>query len=147
MTAIKLSSSTPTGGPATRRRTGWAVSALPAAFLLLDAVLHMLRPDAVVQSFADLGYPVDLALPLGMLEAVCLAVYLLPRTAPLGAVLLTGYLGGAVSAHVRVHDALLSTTLFPVYLGAALWAGLWLRDHRVHALTTSLTRPEPLPLD
>lgn len=135
MTSTELSSPATTGVPVTRSRTGWAVTALPAAFLLLDAALHVLRPDAVVQSFTDLGYPVDLARPLGMLELVCLALYLLPRTAPLGAVMLTGYLGGAVSAHARLHDAMASTTLFPVYLGAALWAGLWLRDHRVHALT------------
>ncbi len=131
MTSTDLSS--PTTSVA-RRRSGGALTALPAAFLLLDAVLHLLRPDAVVQSFTDLGYPVDLARPLGLLELVCLALYLLPRTAPLGAVLLTGYLGGAVSAHARLQDALLSTTLFPVYLGIALWAGLWLRDHRVRSL-------------
>ncbi|MEO6879470.1 MAG: DoxX family protein [Mycobacteriaceae bacterium] len=144
MTSTDLSSLTTTGSSGARRRTGWALTALAAAFLAVDAVLHVVRPDAVVQSFTDLGYPVDLARPLGLLELVCLALYLLPRTAPLGAVLLTGYLGGAVSAHARLQDALLSTTLFPVYLGLALWAGLWLRDHRVHLLTTSPTRPAPL---
>lgn len=147
MTSTDLFSLTTAGGSTARWRTGLAVSALPAAFLLLDAVLHVLRPDAVVQSFTDLGYPVGLARPLGVLELVCLTLYLVPRTAPLGAVLLTGYLGGAVSAHARLHDAWLSTTMFPVYLGAALWAGLWLRDHRIHALTTrraDATRTPPL---
>ncbi len=91
----------------------------------------------MVQSFADLGYPIELARPLGVLEPICLTLYFVPRTAPLGAVLLTGYLGGAVSAHARMQDPLLSTTLLPVYLGAALWAGLWLRDHRVRVLTTA----------
>lgn len=81
---------------------------------------------------AGLGYPVSLARPFGVLEVGCLAVYLLPRTAAVGAALLTGYLGGAVSAHARLEHPLIGSTLLPVILGALLWAGLWLRDERVH---------------
>lgn len=94
MTATDLSSPSPTTTSSTaRRRTGWALTTLPAAFLLFDGVLHLPRPHAVVQSFTDLGYPVGLARPLGVLALICLTLHLLPRTAPLGAVLLTGYLG------------------------------------------------------
>jgi hypothetical protein len=117
------------------RRVGLLLSGVAASFLLLDGALHLLRPDAVTRAFTDLGYPVALARPFGALELLCLAIYLVPRTAPLGAVLLTGYLSGAVSAHARLQDSLLGSTLFPVYLGALLWSGLWLRDRRVHALT------------
>jgi hypothetical protein len=120
--------------PTASRRTGLVLTGAAAAFLLLDGVLHLVRPHAVLQAFTDLGYPAGLSRPFGLLELVCVGLYLFRRTAPLGAVLLTGYLGGAVSAHARLQDPLLSTTLFPVYLGAAVWAGLWLRDRRVHAL-------------
>ena len=81
-----------------------------------------------------LGWPVSLAIPLGILLLSCLALYAIPRTAVLGAILLTGYLGGAVATHVRVADPLFSHVLFPVYVGAMLWGGLYLRDARLRAL-------------
>lgn len=125
----------PAATSSTPRRVGYLLSSVAGAFLLFDGVLHLIRPDAVARAFTELGYPIGLARPFGVLELLCLAAYLIPRTAPIGAVLLTGYLSGAVSAHARLQDSLLGSTMFPVYLGALLWAGLWLRDRRVRALT------------
>lgn len=118
------------------RRVGRLLSGLAGSFLVFDGVLHLLDPHAVAQAMTDLGYPVSLARPFGVLELGCLTLYLMPRTAAVGAALLTGYLGGAVSAHARLEHPLLGSTLFPVLLGVLLWAGLWLRDERVRALTT-----------
>ncbi|MCW2778023.1 MAG: rane protein [Frankiales bacterium] len=114
-----------------RTRTAWGVTALVALFLAFDGVTHVLQVQAVTDSFRDLGYPDGSALGIGVVELVCLGLYLLPRTAPLGAVLLTGYLGGAVAAQLRVEAPLLSTALFPVYTGVLVWGGLALRDRRV----------------
>ena len=120
---------------ATRRsRTGRVVTALVAAFLLFDAVIHVLDIPVVQEATAALGFPVGSAVVMGLVEFACLALYLVPRTAPLGAVLLTGYLGGAVAAQLRIEAPLFSTLLFPVYLGVLVWLGLWLRDARVRAL-------------
>jgi hypothetical protein len=122
---------------ATSARTGRVISLLGAAFLLFDAVIHIVAIDPVVDSFAQLGFPTWQALPIGVVELACVALYAIPRTSILGAVLLTGYLGGAVCAHFRAESPLFSTTLFPVYLGIAIWAGLYLRDARVRALVRS----------
>jgi hypothetical protein len=118
----------------TATRAGQVISLLAVAFLLFDAVIHLLAIEPVAESFRELGFPGWQALPIGVLELACLALYAIPRTSVLGAVLLTGYLGGAVCAHVRAESPLLSTTLFPVYLGIAVWAGLYLRDEKVRAL-------------
>jgi hypothetical protein len=115
-------------------RTGIVVSLLAALFLLFDAVIHILAIDPVVESFRELGFADGAALPIGLLELALVALYAIPRTSVLGAVLLTGYLGGAVCAHFRVDSPLFSTTLFPVYLGIALWVGLYLRDPKVRTL-------------
>jgi len=124
----------PTRAGTRRSRTGRVVTALVAAFLLFDAVIHVLDLPVVQQAMSALGYPPGAAVPIGLIELACLALYLVPRTAPLGAVLLTGYLGGAVAAHLRIEAPLFSTLLFPVYLGVLVWVGLWLRDARVRAL-------------
>jgi hypothetical protein len=110
------------------------VTALIALFLAFDSIIHILEIDAAVESFAELGYPEGSAVAIGVLELACLALYVIPRTAVLGAVLLTGYLGGAVSAHARIESPLSSTTLFPVYVGVAVWVGLYLRDPRLRTL-------------
>ena len=115
-------------------RVGQVISLVVTAFLLFDAVIHMLAIEPVVESFRELGFPAWQALPIGIVEIACLALYAVPRTSILGAVLLTGYLGGAVCAHFRAESPLFSTTLFPVYLGIAMWAGLYLRDARVREL-------------
>jgi len=112
---------------------GRTMSAITSLFLLLDGLMKLLKPAPVVEATARLGYPENLILGLGILLLTCLAVYLIPRTSILGAILLTGYLGGAVSAHVRVRDDMFPV-LFPVIVGVLLWGGLFLRDARLRAL-------------
>jgi hypothetical protein len=117
-----------------RLRLGHAVSGLPVAFLIFDTSIHLAKLGVVAEAFERMGYPAALARPLGILESACLLLYMVPRTAVLGAVLLTGFLGGAISSHVRIGDPLWSHVLFPVYVAALLWAGLFLRDERVRAM-------------
>jgi len=112
---------------------GWVLSALPALFLLVDGVMKLLKPAVVVDTTVQLGYPEGVILGLGVVLLASTLTYLLPRTCVLGAILLTGYLGGAVATHVRVGDGLFPM-LFPVILGALLWGGLVLRDARLRAL-------------
>jgi DoxX-like family len=110
------------------------MSAIPVLFLLFDSVIKLMKIDPVVQSFTQLGYPVELSVGIGIVELVCLAAYVIPRTSILGAILLTGYLGGAVATHVRVGSPLFSHVLFPIYVGALIWGGLYLREGRLRAL-------------
>lgn len=119
--------------PTARIWAGRSLSAFAALFLLFDGVIKGLQLASVVEASAQLGYRAGLTLGIGLLELACLAVYLLPRTAPLGAILLTGYLGGAVATHVRVGSPPFSVA-FPILLGALLWGGLALRDRRARAL-------------
>lgn len=112
---------------------GRAITALPILFLLFDSAIKLLNIPAVSQSFKDLGYRRNLALELGILELVLIVIYLVPRTAILGAVLWTGYLGGAIATHLRLDNPLFSHTLFPIYVAVPLWLGLWLRDARLRA--------------
>jgi hypothetical protein len=113
--------------------TGRIMSGLPALFLLCDGIMKLVKPAPVVKATTELGYPEDVILGLGIVLLACTTLYLIPRTAVLGAILLTGYLGGAVATHVRVGDGLFSIT-FPVIFGALLWGGLCLRDSQVRAL-------------
>ncbi|MGV3723376.1 MAG: DoxX family protein, partial [Actinomycetota bacterium] len=115
-------------------RTGSVLSGIAALFLLMDSTVHLLKPPVVLETFAQMGCPASMAVPLGVLELVCLALYLYRRTSVLGAILLTGYLGGAVALHMRIGSPLFSHLLFPVYAGALVWGGLYLRDERVRAL-------------
>lgn len=124
----------------TRLWAGWIMSALALLFLLFDSVIKLMQIDPVKESFTQLGYPVTLALGIGMLELVCIVVYVIPRTSVLGAILLTGYLGGAVATHVRIGSPLFSHMLFPVYVGLLVWGGLYLREDRLRALIP-LRRP------
>jgi hypothetical protein len=112
---------------------GRIMSAPPSLFLLVDGGMKLAKPAVVVQSTVQLGYPESVILGLGIILLACTVLYLIPRTSVLGAVLLTGYLGGAVATHVRVEDGLFSI-LFPVLLGALLWGGLVLRDPWLRAL-------------
>jgi DoxX-like protein len=114
--------------------TGRVLSALGALFLLFDGIIHILKITPVVEAFAQLGYPLGTSRPLGVIEINCVALYLLPRTSVLGAILLTGYLGGAIATQVRVGAPLVSTTLFPIYVALFVWGGLYLRDDAVRAL-------------
>ena len=117
------------------RWTGRILSGLAVLFLLWDGVMKLMTLAPVAEAFVRLGYSVSLAVGIGIVELTCLALYVIPRTSLLGAVLLTGFLGGAVATHVRVEDPLLTHTFFPIYVGALLWGGLLLRDERVRALT------------
>jgi len=113
--------------------TGRIASALPALFLLFDAAMKLVKPEFVVKATTELGYSEDAIVPLGIVLLASTALYLIPRTAVLGAILLTGYLGGAVDVHVRQGDGAFEI-LFPVVFGIFLWGGLWLRDERLRAL-------------
>ena len=124
-------------------RTGQVMSALVVVFMVFDASVHIMRIPPVVDAFAQLGYPLSVAVPLGVLELVCTALYLIPATSVLGGILLSAYLGGAVATQVRV-TAPVFPVLFPVMLGALMWIGLYLRDSRVRALIPSLAPSAPL---
>ncbi len=113
---------------------GYVLTALAGLFLTFDTVLKVLRLAPAVQGTIELGYPTDSVLWIGLIELVCVALYLVPRTSVLGALLLTGYLGGAIATHVRIGNPLLTHTLFPIYVALMLWAGLYLREGRLHAL-------------
>jgi hypothetical protein len=121
--------------PSTKRRwAGRVVTALPVLFLIFDLAIKIAHIQPVTDAFARLGVPDHLAVTVGVLELVCLLIYLIPQTAVLGAILCTGFLGGAIMLHVRVGDPLFSHILFPVYIGGLLWAGLYLRDPRLREL-------------
>ena len=114
--------------------TGRILSALPTLFLLMDGVMKLMKPDFVVKATVQLGYPENVIVGLGIIVLVCVVLYVVPSTAVLGAILLTGYLGGAVATHVRVGDPLFSHALFPVYVAILLWGGLYLREERLRTL-------------
>jgi len=116
--------------------TGRILTGLSVLFLLFDAIFKLLRPTppAVVEALNKVGYPPSIAVTLGLLLLACVVVYVIPRTAVLGAILLTGYLGGAVATHVRIGDPLFSHIFFPVYMGLFVWGGLYFRDERLRAL-------------
>ena len=115
---------------------GWALSGLVILFLAMDAGGKLIAPAAMIAYSPPLGIPPDVGLSreLGLILALGTILYAVPRTAVLGAILLTGYLGGAVAMHFRVGSPLFSHTLFGVYLGVIAWGGLWFRDPRVRAL-------------
>jgi hypothetical protein len=113
---------------------GRILSGLVVLFLLPDAIIKFIRPAPVVDAFAHLGLPLSNAVTIGIILLICTALYVIPRTSVLGAILLTGYLGGAVATHLRVGDPLFSHVLFPTYLGVLLWLGLYLRDERLRVL-------------
>ena len=104
--------------------------------------MKLLRLAPAVEGTVALGYPEHTVAVIGAIELVCLVLYLVPQTAVLGAVVMTGYLGGAVATHVRIGNPLLSHTLFPIYVAAMLWGGLYLREPRLRALLP-LRRAQP----
>jgi hypothetical protein len=116
---------------------GRVLSGLAALFLIFDSVMKLLKPAPVVQGFIQLGYPVALSPVIGTILLVCVILYLIPRTSPLGAILLTGYLGGAVASQLRIGLPLFTYTLAPIYVAAFIWGGLYIRDNRVRALLAS----------
>lgn len=131
-----VQSNTPTSAPAVAKKRLWVgriLSFLPALFLLLDGVMKLIKPAFVVEATVKLGYPERVILGIGVVLVICTLIYLIPRTAVLGAILLTGYLGGAVATHVRAETGWFEI-LFPVILCSLLWAGLALRDDRLRTL-------------
>jgi hypothetical protein len=113
---------------------GRIVSALPILFLLFDVSLKFMKPAIAVDATLELGYPESSILTMGIILLACLILHLIPQTSVLGAILLTGYLGGAVATHFRIGNPLFSHTLFPIYVGVLIWGGLFLRDARLRAL-------------
>lgn len=112
---------------------GRIISAIPALFLLLDGVMKLIKPAPVVEATVRLGYPESVILGLGIVLLTSTVLYLIPRTSMLGAILLTGYLGGAVATHVRAGDPWFPV-FFPIIIGVLVWGGLYLRDERLRAL-------------
>jgi len=113
---------------------GRVMSGLVIAFMLLDGAMKLVPLEVVVTTSEQMGIPGDLARPLGLIGLVCTMLYAFPRTSVLGAIFLTGYLGGAIASHVRLNDPLFTHTLFGLYLGLLAWGGLYLRDARLRAL-------------
>jgi len=126
--------------PRWQRRTGVALSGLATAFFALDATGKLLRLEPVLRGSAELGWPATAAVPLGVLLLIGAALYALPRTALIGAIMLTGFLGGAVATHYRVGSPLFTHVLFGVYVGVIMWAGLALRRRELRALMTGHAR-------
>jgi len=116
-----------------RLKAGRILGALPALFLSVDGIGKLVKPAPVVEATVRLGYSENVILPLGIVLLACTAVHAIPRTCVIGAILLTGYLGGAVATQVRVGEGPFPV-FFPVILGVLLWGGLYLRDDRVAAL-------------
>ena len=113
--------------------TGRILSGLPALFLLVDGAMKLVKPAPVVEATVQLGYPESVILPLGIALLGCTILYLIPRTAVLGVILLTGYLGGAVATHTRVGGGWFAI-VFPIILGVLIWGGVYLREERLQAL-------------
>lgn len=112
---------------------GRIISALPAMFLLMDGVMKLVKPAPVVEATVRLGYPESVILGLGIVLTVCTILYVIPATSVLGAILLTGYLGGAAATHVRVGGGLFPI-VFPIAFGVLIWLGLYLRNERLREL-------------
>jgi hypothetical protein len=110
--------------------TGRVISVLPVLGLTMSAIFKFLKPAEVVKEFSRLGWSENSAFGLGVLEVACTIVYLIPQTAVLGAILLTGYLGGAIATHVRLNESFLA----PLIMSVLVWLGIFLRDARLRAL-------------
>jgi len=118
------------------KTTLWAgriISLLAVLFLAFDTIIKVLNMAPAVEATTQLGYSASLVIGIGVLELICLAVYVIPRTSVLGAILLTGYLGGAIATQVRAGSPLFSV-VFPIIVGAMVWGGLYLRESRLRAL-------------
>ena len=110
--------------------TGRVISALPVLGLLMSGVMKFTNSPQLTEGMAKLGWPANLAIPLGITELACTILYIIPQTSVLGAILLTGYLGGATATHVRIGDNFVA----PIIMGVLVWLGLFLRDARLRAL-------------
>jgi len=127
-----MSSNTQTAAvPRWKLWAGRLLSGLTVLFLLFDGLVKVLKLAPAVEATARLGYPAGLVVAIGITELICVVLYVIPRTSILGAILLTGYLGGATATQVRLEDPWF---FFPVLIGVLVWAGLFLRDRRLGAL-------------
>ena len=117
--------------PTARRRTGNILSGIAILFLLADSFGKLVKAQAVIEGTLKLGYPESSIVPIGIILLVCVVLYAIPRTAVLGAILLTGYLGGAVATNLRVGAPLLLYILFPIYVAGFVWGGIYLREDRL----------------
>jgi hypothetical protein len=139
MSATTIESAALAASPAARRSSTarWAgriLSGLAVLFLAFDAAIKIAISKEALEGTVQLGYQAHHLPIIGTIAVVCLILYVIPRTAPLGAILWTGYLGGAIATHLRVDNPLFTHTLFPIYVAAFVWGGLYLRDDRVRAL-------------
>lgn len=128
--------SVPQAAPASKKML-WAdriMSILVILFLTFDATIKLMRIPPALEGTARLGYPLSIVLPLGIVLLTCVVLYVMPSTSFLGAILLTGYLGGAVASNVRVGNPLFGYVLAPIYVAVLMWGGLYLRDDRLRAL-------------
>jgi hypothetical protein len=114
--------------------TGRVLSGIAILFLVFDTAIKFLGRPEVAASMQQLGYPTQLAIVIGSIELVCLLLYVIPATSVLGTILFTGYLGGAIATHLRLENPLFTHILFPTYIAALIWGGLYLRDARVRTL-------------
>ena len=114
--------------------TGRILSGLVVVFLLFDGIIKFIKIQPVIDTFEQMGWPIKFAVPIGIIDVGCAILFAIPRTAVLGAVLMTGLLGGAIATHVRIDSPLFSHTLFGVYLGLIAWAAIYLREPRLRAL-------------
>ena len=119
--------------PKSRLWTGRILSILTILFLLFDGIMKLIRPLPVTQAMTQLGFPQHLSVPIGVILLLCTALYTIPSTSVLGAVLLTGYLGGAVVSQLRIGASLFGSTLFPIYFAVLMWAGIYLQEPRLRA--------------
>lgn len=117
-----------------KRWTSYVMSGLVTLFMLLDSIMKFVKPQAVIDGTVSLGYGEEHIFIIGALGLISTLLYVFPRTAVLGAILLTAYFGGAVATHLRLNNPLLSHTLFTVYFGVLIWGGLWLRNEKLRAL-------------
>jgi len=124
-------------------RIGWGMSGLVILFMLFDGISKVMLVTQVVEATNKIGYPGSVIRPIGIILLLCTVLYAVPRTAIIGAILLTGFLGGAVASKVRLEDPLFGSVLFGVYFGILVWGGLYFRDQRVRSLIP-LRRPATL---
>ena len=122
------------GNTQAMRRTGWVLSGIVIAFMVADAGATLLAIEPVKKATLETGYPLDLLWLIGALELVCLVLYAIPASSVFGAILLTGFLGGAINSHLRVAGTLTPEMIVSLLVGVLAWGGLWFRDPRLRML-------------
>lgn len=131
--------------PQAMLRTGWILSGIVIVFLVADCAATYLGIAPLKKAALETGYSLDLMLPIAILQLICLVLYAIPATSVLGAIVITGFLGGAIATHLRVAGTLTSEMIVCLILGGLAWGGLWFRDPRVRALIPRRCKPRHLP--